>query len=79
VRFSHLVGVGLLGGIGFTMSIFIGELAFAPAPALLLHAKIGILLASLIAGIAGYLWLRATTRRGPPSAARSSLGSDAAL
>ena len=56
-------GVGLLGGIGFTMSLFIGGLAF-PSGDLLVMAKKGILLASLVAGIAGYLLLRLTP---PPS------------
>ncbi len=54
----QLVGVALLGGIGFTMSIFIAELAFAHQPALVLQAKLGILAASLVAGVGGYLWLR---------------------
>lgn len=53
----HLVGVALLGGIGFTMSIFIAELGFGGSPESLLMAKTGILLASLVAGVAGYLWL----------------------
>ncbi len=56
--FSHLIGVGFLAGIGFTMSIFIAELAFAAQPALLTLAKTGILAASLLSGILGYLWLR---------------------
>ena len=54
---KHIAGVALLGGIGFTMSIFIAELAFAPLPAELLMAKTGILLASLLAGTLGYIWL----------------------
>lgn len=54
----HVVGAGLLGGIGFTMSIFIANLAFAASPALVNASKMAILLASLSAGIAGYLWLR---------------------
>ncbi len=58
IRFSHIIGMALLGGIGFTMSIFIAELAFAGAPEDLLMAKTGILLASLVAGVGGYLWLR---------------------
>jgi Na+:H+ antiporter, NhaA family len=56
--FRHIVGVGLLAGIGFTMSIFISELAFAGNEQALVFAKSGILLASLGAGLAGYLWLR---------------------
>ncbi|HXZ78319.1 MAG TPA: Na+/H+ antiporter NhaA [Terriglobales bacterium] len=53
----HIIGVGLLAGIGFTVSLFITELAFND-DALVADAKIGILLASLIAGIAGYVFLR---------------------
>lgn len=53
----HILGVSLLGGIGFTMSIFIAELGFADSPEDLLMAKTGILIASLLAGISGYLWL----------------------
>jgi len=58
VGFSHILGMALLGGIGFTMSIFIAELAFAGEPRNLIMAKTGILLASLVAGVGGYLWLR---------------------
>ena len=58
VHWRHIYGVAWLGGIGFTMSLFIGELAYHESPALGL-AKIGILLASVVAGIGGYLILRA--------------------
>jgi len=63
VKFSQVAGVGLLGGIGFTMSIFIGSIAFPSDPEYLINAKIGIVLASLLAGIAGYLWLLKTTEK----------------
>lgn len=56
-RMVHLIGVALVGGIGFTMSIFIAELGFRGQPELLLSAKTGILLASLVAGVGGYLFL----------------------
>ena len=59
--FKQLIGVGLLGGIGFTMSIFIGELAFTGNEDYLLMAKSGILFASLIAGISGLVWLYMNT------------------
>ena len=61
VRGAHLVGVGFLGGIGFTMSLFIANLAFADATLEL--SKVGVLGASTIAGIIGYLILRS---RGNP-------------
>ncbi|WP_299588994.1 Na+/H+ antiporter NhaA [uncultured Microbulbifer sp.] len=57
-NFQHIIGVALLAGIGFTMSIFIAELAFSGQDELLIQAKAGILLASVIAGIAGFLVLR---------------------
>jgi NhaA family Na+:H+ antiporter len=56
-RFSQIAGVSLLGGIGFTMAIFIAELGFAQQPDYLLMAKTGILSASLFAGMAGFVWL----------------------
>ena len=58
----HILGIGLLGGIGFTMSIFISGLAYHEASQFLNQAKIGIILGSLIAGIAGYLLLRITLK-----------------
>lgn len=58
VNFKHIIGIGLLAGIGFTMSIFISELAFKNDPQHLSEAKISILLASVCAGLLGYCWLR---------------------
>ncbi|HNU67030.1 MAG TPA: Na+/H+ antiporter NhaA, partial [Methylotenera sp.] len=56
-RFSQIAAVSILGGIGFTMSIFIAELGFMGQPENLLMAKTGVLLASLLAGVIGYIWL----------------------
>lgn len=53
----HLFGVSLLAGIGFTMSIFIAELAFI-LPENLVRAKTGIVVASVMAGVGGYMLLR---------------------
>ena len=64
-RFTQIIGVSLLGGIGFTMSIFIAELGFIHQPELLLMAKTGILFASLVAGISGFIWLYLTGDRAP--------------
>lgn len=55
---SQVFGVAFLGGIGFTMSIFIAELAFAGNSELIFQAKIGILAASLFAGVFGFIWLK---------------------
>jgi NhaA family Na+:H+ antiporter len=54
---KHILGLGLIAGIGFTMSIFIANLAFG-GNVQVEQAKIGILLASLIAGAIGFIWLR---------------------
>ncbi|BBP00878.1 Na+/H+ antiporter NhaA [Sulfuriferula nivalis] len=56
-RFSQIAAVSVLGGIGFTMSIFIAELGFASQPEYLLMAKTGILVASMLAGLFGFVWL----------------------
>ena len=56
-RFSQIAAVSMLAGIGFTMSIFIAELGFADQAEFLLMAKTGILAASLIAGLTGFVWL----------------------
>lgn len=59
VKWTHILGVGLLGGIGFTMALFISSLAFRQTE-LIDNAKISILLASVIAGVAGYFVLKKT-------------------
>lgn len=74
VTWRQMVGIGMLAGIGFTVSLFISGLAFDD-PGLIAEAKIGIFSASLCAGLAGYGFLRAATGQrtfGPPSASRSS-------
>ena len=55
---SQIFGVSVLGGIGFTMSIFVADLAFLGNADFIFQAKIGILAASLFAGLFGYFWLR---------------------
>ncbi|MBL7913344.1 MAG: Na+/H+ antiporter NhaA [Bacteroidia bacterium] len=62
IKWSHIVGAGLLAGIGFTMSIFITLLAFEK-PEQIDLSKIAILVASLIAGIAGFMWLKFVPKR----------------
>ncbi len=63
LNFKHIIGVGLMGGIGFTMSIFIAELGFASSAENLLMAKTGILIASVLAGVSGFLWLYFTSEK----------------
>jgi NhaA family Na+:H+ antiporter len=57
LRWSQLYGMALLTGIGFTMSLFVASLAFPSAPGGGLD-RLGVLLGSLLSGIAGYLVLR---------------------
>jgi NhaA family Na+:H+ antiporter len=56
VKWKELLGAGMLGGIGFTMSIFVTLLAFSDAHHIN-ESKLMILLASTTSGIIGYLWL----------------------
>ncbi len=58
VTWPHMIGAGLLGGIGFTISIFITNLAFEGQVELINASKIAVFTASLLAGLIGLLWLR---------------------
>jgi NhaA family Na+:H+ antiporter len=68
VTWRHIYGVAWLGGIGFTMSLFIASLAYGNGPFLDL-AKVGILAASIVAGTGGYLALRRVGSRPPAETA----------
>ena len=61
VSWTHVIGIGFLGGIGFTVAIFIAGLAFED-PVLVNDAKMGIMGASLMAGVVGYGLLRFVAR-----------------
>ena len=64
-----LIGVACLGGIGFTMSLFIAGLAFGSSAELLTSAKLGTFTASILAGCVGWLILRGTGGAASPSSA----------
>ncbi len=68
---QQLFGASILGGIGFTMSLFIGMLAF-PEPQYAAEVRIGVLAGSIVSAIAGYIWLNACS---PPVVASASLPS----
>ncbi|WP_373069928.1 Na+/H+ antiporter NhaA [Sulfurimonas sp.] len=55
---TQIFAVSFLGGIGFTMSIFVADLAFLGLSEFIFEAKIGILIASLISGLIGYYMLK---------------------
>ena len=61
ITWLHVAGVGLVGGIGFTVAIFVTGLAFDDN-AIIGNAKMGILAASLVAGLVGYCLLRIAAR-----------------
>ena len=67
VNWIHMLGAGILGGVGFTMAIFVANLAF-PDEGLVATAKLGILAASLLAGVLGFVLLllqaKAAQKRG---------------
>ncbi len=74
VGWSHITGLAAVGGIGFTVALFIAGLAFDGA--LLADAKLAILAASLVASVTGSLLLLRAPRieRGLPSAAPDTRG-----
>jgi len=61
LKWKNILGAGMLGGIGFTMSIFITLLAFDDT-IIIDHSKIAILLASFISGVIGFTWLKLTLK-----------------
>jgi NhaA family Na+:H+ antiporter len=63
IRWGQIAGAGMLGGIGFTMSIFIANLAFPTQAALINASKMAILLGSFVSALLGFLWLLAASRR----------------
>ena len=64
VQWKHLLGAAWLGGIGFTMSLFIAQLAFND-PAMIEEAKLGILAGSAISAVVGLTWLLVASRALP--------------
>lgn len=58
LAWRHVLGAGMLGGIGFTMSIFITNLAYTGQAGMIVSSKMAILVASVLAGTMGFLWLK---------------------
>ncbi|WP_338407056.1 Na+/H+ antiporter NhaA [uncultured Flavobacterium sp.] len=58
MKWASVVGAGMLGGIGFTMSIFVTLLAFPGNTEVIINSKIAVLIASFIAGTLGFIWLK---------------------
>jgi len=73
MTWRHIIGVAILAGVGFTVALFIAELAYADA-ALVSLAKIGIFMGSIVAGMAGFAFLRYS----PTATSSDTLGSQEA-
>ena len=58
-----LYGVGILTGIGFTMSLFVGNLAFVENPQYMDGVKIGVLAGSLLSTLAGYFLILISSKK----------------
>jgi NhaA family Na+:H+ antiporter len=67
-RWGKVYGVSVVAGIGFTVALFIANLAFARVPHLLNEARLGVLVGSLVSGVVGTLVLRAMPMRAPRTA-----------
>jgi len=67
LRLAHVIGAGMLGGIGFTMSIFITNLAFSEMADAINLSKMAILTGSLLSGLAGWVWLSVVLSQGHAS------------
>ena len=64
LKWKHILGAGMLGGIGFTMSIFITLLAFKnDGIEVITYSKIAILVASFVSGTLGFLWLKMSLKK----------------
>jgi NhaA family Na+:H+ antiporter len=74
VGWRHIYGAAWLGGIGFTMSLFIASLAYGEGSPELAKAKVGILVASVVAGVGGFLVLRFVAGRAAARSARAPAG-----
>ncbi|CAG5001087.1 Na(+)/H(+) antiporter NhaA [Dyadobacter sp. CECT 9275] len=61
-NWKHLIGLGMLGGVGFTMSVFIALLSFPGAHFILSEAKFAILTGSVLSGTLGYFWLKSLAK-----------------
>lgn len=75
VTWSHIIGVALLAGIGFTVALFVAALSFPDGGALADSAKVGIFAASLVAGLGGFAWLRFVSTDASPTPAGVGPGS----
>lgn len=74
MTWKNLTGICLLGGIGFTVSLFIANLSFGNEPLLLNQAKMGVIMGTVISGILGYIVLSLTMPKHEITEEKSELG-----
>jgi len=72
INWRHIIGAGILGGIGFTMSIFITLLAFKDGETIV-GSKIAVLFSSIVAGVIGYIYLHFNTNASEPTVDSNTL------
>ncbi|MCX7549401.1 Na+/H+ antiporter NhaA [Xanthomarina sp. F2636L] len=65
INFKQIVGIACIAGVGFTMSIFIANLAFSNNLVFINSSKVGIIIGSLVSGIVGYIILRLASKKDP--------------
>ena len=63
MNLKNLFGVAMLGGVGFTVALFLAGLSYPAGSAMLNDAKMGIITGSIVAGLAGYFWLRMSLKK----------------
>ena len=66
MNWSNLAGLSMLGGVGFTVSLFLSSLSYGIGSSVLNEAKLGIIFGSIASGIVGYFILRMTLKKNPP-------------
>jgi NhaA family Na+:H+ antiporter len=73
LRWSQMCGMGLMAGIGFTVALLVTELAYGHASPHTEHAKLAVLMASVLAAVLGSLWLLVVSRKDPVERTRTEV------
>jgi NhaA family Na+:H+ antiporter len=73
LKWSQMFGMGLMAGIGFTVALLVTELAYGHASPHTEHAKLAVLLASVLAGVLGAIWLLVVSRKTPAERERTEI------
>ena len=63
VKWGHMLGVAMLGGVGFTVALFLAGLSYPTGSDMLNHAKLGVVFGSFLSGIVGFAILKLTLKK----------------